>query len=99
MDKYKNNALAEPMDEIILLNENYADQGLRAGYVGTVMENLIEKHGVVIADFSNPVTGDYIRPVAYIKKEDFRVECQCPCDRNSLTLSAGKLARISIFLI
>ncbi len=29
MDKYKNNALAEPMDEIILLNENYADQGLR----------------------------------------------------------------------
>lgn len=73
MDKYKNNALAEPMDEIILLNENYADQGLRAGYVGTVMENLIEKYGVVIADFSNPVTGDYIRPVAYIKKEDFRV--------------------------
>ena len=34
-----------------------------------------------------------------IKKEDFRVECQCPCDRNSLTLSAGKLAWISIFLI
>ena len=34
-----------------------------------------------------------------IKKEDFRVECQCPCDRNSLSLSAGKLEWLSIFLI
>ena len=68
MDKYKNNALVEEMDDIILLNDNYADKGLFKGYIGIVMANFIEKYGFVVADFSNP-----IQPVIEIKKEDFRV--------------------------
>lgn len=73
MDKYKNNALVEEMDAIILLNDNYADQGLFKGYIGTVMENLIIERGFVVADFSNPIGPRYIQPVIEIKKEDFRV--------------------------
>lgn len=38
MDKYQDNGLVEEMDDIILLNENYAKEGLHAGYIGTVME-------------------------------------------------------------
>lgn len=73
MDKYKDNKFVKSMDDIILLNDNYADKGLYAGYIGTVMENLIEKFGFVVADFSNPITGEYIQPVVEIKKEDFKV--------------------------
>ena len=73
MDKYQNNALVEEMDTIILLNDNYADEGLFKGYIGTVMENLIEDRGFVVADFSNPVGPGYIQPAIAIKKEDFRV--------------------------
>ena len=42
MDKYKDNTLVEPMDAIILLNDNYEEQGLKKGYIGVVVENLIE---------------------------------------------------------
>ena len=73
MDKYENNALVEEMDAIILLNDNYADKGLFKGYIGDVMENLIEERGFVVADFYNPFTGKSIQPVIEIKKEDFRV--------------------------
>ena len=73
MDKYKDNALVEEMDDIILLNDNYADKGLFKGYIGTVMENLIEERGFVVADFSNPIEPKYIQPVIEIKKEDFRI--------------------------
>ena len=73
MDKYKNNALVEEMDDIILLNDNYADQGLFKGYIGIVMANFIQKYGFVVADFSNPIEPKYIQPVIEIKKEDFRV--------------------------
>ena len=73
MDKYKDNTLVEEMDAIILLNDNYAKQGLFKGYIGTVMANFIEKYGFVVADFSNPIESGYIQPVIEIKKEDFRV--------------------------
>ena len=73
MDKYTNNALVEEMDAIILLNDNYAAQGLFKGYIGAVMSNFIEKYGFVVADFSNPIEPEYIQPVIEIKKEDFRV--------------------------
>ena len=73
MDKYTNNALVEEMDAIILLNDNYAAQGLFKGYIGAVMSNFIEKYGFVVADFYNPFTGKSIQPVIEIKKEDFRV--------------------------
>ena len=52
MNKYQNNTLVEEMDDIILLNDNYADKGLFKGYIGEVMENLIEERGFVVADFS-----------------------------------------------
>ena len=73
MNKYKNNELVEEMDDIILLNDNYADKGLFKGYIGEVMENLIEERGFVVADFSNPIESGYIQHVIEIKKEDFRV--------------------------
>lgn len=73
MDKYKDNTLVEEMDAIILLNDNYANEGLFKGYIGTVMANFIEKYGFVVADFSNPIGSGYIQPVIEIKKEDFRV--------------------------
>ena len=73
MDKYQNNVLVEEMDAIILLNDNYMEQGLFKGYIGIVMENLIEERGFVVADFYNPFTGESIQPVIIIQKEDFRV--------------------------
>ncbi len=73
MDKYQNNTLVEEMDAIVLLNDNYIEKGLKAGYIGVVMDNLIEKFGVVIAEFFNPFTGDDIQSAIEIKKEDFRV--------------------------
>lgn len=67
------NTSSTEMDTIILLNDNYADQGLFKGYIGTVMENLMEERGFVVADFSNPIEPGYIQPVIVIQKEDFRV--------------------------
>ena len=72
MDKYENNALVEEMDAIILLNDNYAEQGLLKGYIVIVMENLIEERGFVVADFYNPFTGKSMQAVITIQKEDFR---------------------------
>lgn len=69
----KENILVDWTDDIILLNDNYADKGLYAGYIGVVVENLIEKMGIVLADFFNPVTGEDIAILVEIKKEDFRV--------------------------
>ena len=73
MDKIKENILADWTDDIILLNDHYADKGLYAGYIGVVVENLIEKMGVILADFFNPITGEDIAILVEIKKEDFRV--------------------------
>ena len=69
----KENILVDWTDDIILLNDNYAEKGLFAGYIGVVVENLIEKMGIVLADFFNPVTGKDIAILVEIKKEDFRV--------------------------
>ena len=73
MDKIKGNILVDWTDDIILLNDNYADKGLYAGYIGVVVENLIEKMGVILADFFNPITGEDIAILVEVKKEDFRV--------------------------
>lgn len=73
MNKRKENVLVDWTDDIILLNDNYADKGLYAGYIGVVVENLIEKMGIILADFFNPVTGEDIAILVEIKKEDFRV--------------------------
>ena len=73
MDKYKNNELVEEMDAIILLNDNYADKGLRKGYIGVVVDNLMDLRGFVLVDCFNPFTGEDIAVLAEIKKEDFRV--------------------------
>ena len=69
----KENILVDWTDDIILLNDNYADKGLYAGYIGVVVDNLIEKKGIILADFFNPVTGEDIAILVEIKKEDFRV--------------------------
>ena len=42
MDKYTDNSLVEPMDAIILLNDNYSRAGLKKGYIGVVVDNLIK---------------------------------------------------------
>ena len=42
MDKYIDNSLVEPMDAIILLNDNYSRAGLKKGYIGVVVDNLIK---------------------------------------------------------
>ena len=73
MDKMKENILVDWTDDIILLNDNYADKGLYAGYIGVVVDNLIEEKGIILADFFNPVTGEDIAILVEIKKEDFRV--------------------------
>ena len=73
MDKIKENILVDWTDDIILLNDNYADKGLYTGYIGVVVENLIEKMGIILADFFNPITGEDIAILVEIKKEDFRV--------------------------
>lgn len=73
MVKMKENVLADWTDDIILLNDNYAEKGLYAGYIGVVVENLIEKMGIILADFFNPITGEDIATLVEIKKEDFRV--------------------------
>ena len=73
MDKYKDNALVEPMDAIILLNDNYEEQGLKKGYIGVVVETLMEEQSFILVDFFNPFTGEDIAVLAKIKREDFRV--------------------------
>ena len=81
MDKFQNNRVAEPMDDIILLSDRYVGQGLKAGYIGVVVENLIEERGIVLADFFNPLTGEDIAVQAEIKKEDFRVKSSSAEDK------------------
>ena len=73
MDKYSDNSLVEPMDAVILLNDNYANAGLKKGFIGVVVDNLIKTHNIILADFDNPYTGQSIAVLAEIKKEDFRV--------------------------
>ncbi len=73
MDKYKDNSLVEEMDAIILLNDNYINQGLKKGYIGVVVDNTFGEENTIIVDFYNPITGEDIQPVIDIKKEDFRV--------------------------
>ncbi len=73
MDKYKDNSLVEEMDAIVLLNDNYIEQGLKKGYIGVVMDNVIEKEGIISAEFSNPFTCEDFQSAIAIKKEDFRV--------------------------
>ncbi len=73
MDKYKDNSLVEQMDAIILLNDNYIEQGLKKDYIGVVVDNTFGENETIIADFFNPITGQSIQPVIEIKKADFRV--------------------------
>lgn len=73
MVKMKENILVDWTDDIILLNNNYANKGLYAGYIGVVVENLIKERGIILADFFNPITGEDIAILVEIKKEDFRV--------------------------
>lgn len=73
MDKYKDNNLVEPMDAIVLLNDNYANQGLFKGYIGVVVETLMDEQEFILVDFFNPFTGADMVALAEIKKEDFRV--------------------------
>lgn len=73
MNKYTDNTLVEQMDAIILLNNHYEKQGLKKGYVGVVVETLMEERGFILADFFNPFTGEDVATLAEIKKEDFRV--------------------------
>ena len=73
MNKYQNNGLVEPMDAIILLNDNYIHYNLKSGVIGVVVDNFIKTRGYVLADFFHPFTGEDICVQAEIKKEDFRV--------------------------
>ncbi len=73
MDKYKDNSLVEEMDAIVLLNDNYIEQGLKKGYIGVVVDNNFDEENTIIADFFDPFSGKSIQPVIDIRKEDFRV--------------------------
>ena len=73
MGKYKNNKLVEPTDAIVLLNDNYESIGLKKGCVGTVVDNCIDKLGIILVDFFNPFTGEDIKNLIEIKAEDFKV--------------------------
>ena len=42
MNKYQNNGLVEPMDAIILLNDNYIHYNLKSGFIGVVVDNFIK---------------------------------------------------------
>ena len=54
MTKYEDNTLVEVADAIILLNNNYENFGLKQGYIGVVVENLIEENDYILVDFDNP---------------------------------------------
>ena len=84
MDKYTDNSLVEPMDAVILLNDNYANLGLKKGFIGVVVDNLIKTHNIILADFDNPYTGQSIAVLAEIKKEDFRVISSSSDDRRAV---------------
>ncbi len=84
MDKYTDNSLVEPMDAVILLNDNYANAGLKKGFIGVVVDNLIKTHNIILADFDNPYTGQSIAVLAEIKKEDFRVISSSSDDRRAV---------------
>ena len=84
MDKYTDNSLVEPMDAVILLNDNYANAGLKKGFIGVVVDNLIKTHNIILADFDNPYTGQNIAVLAEIKKEDFRVISSSSDDRRAV---------------
>lgn len=84
MDKYSDNSLVEPMDAVILLNDNYANAGLKKGFIGVVVDNLIKTHNIILADFDNPYTGQSIAVLAEIKKEDFRVISSSSDDRRAV---------------
>ena len=73
MDKYQDKKRIDWTNDIILLNDKYADKGLYVGYIGSVVENLIEERGIVLADFFNPLTGEDIAGGVEIQEEDFRV--------------------------
>ena len=84
MDKYTDNSLVEPMDAVILLNDNYANAGLKKGFIGVVVDNLIKTHNIILADFFNPLNGKDIAVLAEIKKEDFRVISSSSDDRRAV---------------
>ena len=84
MDKYTDNSLVEPMDAVILLNDNYENAGLKKGFIGVVVDNLIKTHNIILADFDNPYTGQSIAVLAEIKKEDFRVISSSSDDRRAV---------------
>ncbi|MGN0781842.1 MAG: hypothetical protein ACI4M1_01565 [Christensenellales bacterium] len=84
MDKYTDNSLVEPMDAIILLNDNYSRAGLKKGYIGVVVDNLIKSQNIILVDFDNPYTGQSIAVLAQIKKEDFRVISSSPADQRAV---------------
>ena len=84
MSKYENNVLAEPMDAIILLSDNYTQYGLKQGYIGVVVDNFIQNNGCVLADFFNPFTGDDIAVQVLIGKDDFRVLSDSADDRRKV---------------
>ena len=73
MTKYEDNTLVEVTDAIILLNNNYENLGLKQGYIGVVVENLIEENDYILVDFDNPFSSEYIYVMAKINKDDFRV--------------------------
>ena len=54
MDKYTDNSLVEPMDAVILLNDNYANAGLKKGFIGVVVDNLIKLTTSYLQIFSIP---------------------------------------------
>ncbi len=84
MDKYTDNSLVEPMDAIILLNDNYSRAGLKKGYIGVVVDNLIKSQNIILVDFDNPYTGQSIAVLAQIKKDDFRVISSSPADQRAV---------------
>ena len=84
MDKYTDNNLVEPMDAIILLNDNYSRAGLKNGYIGVVVDNLIKSQNIILVDFDNPYTGQSIAVLAQIKKDDFRVISSSSADQRAV---------------
>lgn len=73
MIKHENNVNVKPMDAIILINDNYINYNLKQGYIGVVVDNLIQINNYVLADFFNPLTGEDIAVQIEIAKDDFRI--------------------------
>lgn len=73
MIKHENNVNVKPMDAIILINDNYINYNLKQGYIGVVVDNLIQINNYVLADFFNPLTGKDIAVQIEIAKDDFRI--------------------------